>query len=297
MKRKNKTLQIGVAVAVFGVVFILSLVTGRRSLVSAATNISATSTDHWAWSDVIGWIDFFNTNTITVSSQKLTGYASSSAGDISLDCATTRNGNICSTSNYFVSNDGMGDLSGWGWNDTYGWISFDCNNNNGCGTSNYRVLIDSSGNFSNYAWNDTVGWISFNCSNNNSCGTSNYKVSTSWMATSTSGTLDSSTYDTGISGGAQINSIVWNGTLPSPQSNSWVGFQLADSNSSSGPWNFAGYDGTANTWYTGNPGVAIKADYVLHNNFRYFRYRVKIVSNQAQTASPKVNDINVNWSR
>ena len=81
----------------------------------AATNISATTTEHWAWNDIIGWMDFYNTLNINVGTTQLTGYASSSAGDISLDCATTRIGSICGTSNYKVLNDGLGGLSGWGW--------------------------------------------------------------------------------------------------------------------------------------------------------------------------------------
>ena len=148
-------------------VFFLALLflVGIRSA-DAATNISSIVTDHWAWNDVIGWMDFYNTNTVNVSSQNLTGYASSSAGDISLDCHTTRNGNMCNgTNDYQVTNNGAGTLSGWGWNDQYGWISFDCHNNNGCGSSNYEVLIDPlTGDFSNYAWNDVIGWISF-CGN------------------------------------------------------------------------------------------------------------------------------------
>jgi hypothetical protein len=266
-----------------------------------ASNISATTTDHWAWSDVLGWIDFYVGNTgATTTAQKLQGYASSSAGDISLDCATTRNGDICGQSSYSVTNDGAGNLSGWAWNDTYGWISFDCNNTGGCGEAPYRVLIDSAsftGDFSNYAWNDAIGWISFNCSNHNGCGTSNYKVVTSWVATSTYGTLDSSTFDTSVEGGAQINSVLWQGALPSPVNNASVGFQFAVSDSSSGPWDYAGYDGTPNTWYVTGPGASKAVDLVFHYNARYFRYRVKLTSNQSQTQSPRVDAINVNWSR
>src|SRR5258708_2212440 len=91
--------------------------------VSAATNISATPASHYAWNDLIGWMDFYNTNTVVVGVHGLTGYSSSSVGDISLDCATTRVGNICGSSNYQVTNDGAGNLSGWGWTDSYGWIS------------------------------------------------------------------------------------------------------------------------------------------------------------------------------
>ena len=259
----------------------------------ASTNISATTTDHWAWSDVIGWIDFYNTDSVTVTPQKLEGYATSSIGDISLDCATTRSGDICSQSNYGVTNDGNGNLSGWGWNDVYGWISFYCGNNDGCAASNYRAYIDAGGDFQNYAWSDATGWISFNCANHSGCGTSNYKVATSWIATSTSALLDSSTFDTGVSGGAQINSILWQGNLPAGAS---VNFQFAASNSSSGPWEYKGSDGTSNSYYTTDPGVSLKVDYALHNNVRYFRYRVRLYSNQAQTATPRVDDIVVNWS-
>ena len=45
------------------------------------------------------------------------------------------------------------------------------------------------------------------------------------------------------------------------------------------------------------PNVSTALDYSLFNNKRYFRYRVTLVSNQAQTLSPQVNDVVVNWSR
>lgn len=265
----------------------------RAPFAAATTNISATTTEHWSWNDLIGWMDYYNTDTVTVTSQKISGYASSSAGDISLDCLTTRIGDICSQSDYKVSNDGNGSLSGWGWNDTYGWVSFWCGNHNGCGQSNYRVLI-TAGVFSGYAWNDVVGWVSFNCSGPpDQCSTSNYKVVTSWVSTSTSATLDSSTFDTGVSGGAQVNSILWQGNQPAGTT---VKFQIAASSSSTGPWNYKGPLGTANDYYVTDPNVSKDVHYTLHNNARYFRYRVTLVSDQAQTLTPRVDDIIVNWS-
>lgn len=266
--------------------------------VYASTNISATTTDHWAWNDSIGWMDFYNTLTVTVSSTALSGYASSSAGDISLDCATTRNGNICGRSQYQVLNDNSGNLAAWAWNDTYGWISFcggqgtaDCP-----GTTSYLTYINgSSGDFEGWAWNDTVGWFSFNCNNQpGGCTTSDYRVNTSWRTTSTIGTLDSSTFDTNVNAGAQLNSVMWRGNLPVGTS---VKFQFATSNSSSGPWTFIGTDGTSNTYYApSGQGVQLKLDYSLHNNYRYFRYRVSLFSNTSSTISPRVDDIIVNWS-
>lgn len=267
------------------------------SVARAATDVD--STYRYAWNDLIGWMDFYINDTVKVNSQFLKGYASSSVEDISLDCATTSGGNICSQSNYQVTNDGIGNLSGYAWNDQYGWISFDCHNNNGCGTSNYQVLIDAdNGMFSGYAWNDVAGWISFNCANNseytsNSCLVSNYRLQASWVATSAIATLDSSTFDTGVSGGVQINSVLWQGTQPSETQ---VRFQFATSNSSSGPWTYVGSDGTSNTYYATSPGVSKRVDYTLHSGKRYFRYRVILVSNRMQTTSPTVNEVIINWS-
>jgi hypothetical protein len=280
---------------------IILLILFNFILVWAATNIDVTN--RWVWNDLIGWIDFYVTNNVNVNSQQLTGYASSSAGDISLDCATTRNGNICNTSNYKVINNGGGNLSGWAWNDNYGWISF-CggqNTSNCPGSTIYQVKIDPvTGDFSGYGWNDILGWISF-CGKPGGGGgcastTYSYKVNTSWRATSTSGYLDSSIYDTGVNGGAQINSIMWKGDLPAGTE---VRFKIASSNSQSGPWNFVGPNGsTLDTDYYGptSPNSPYPVNYVFHNNQRYFRYRVILVSDQTQQNSPRIDDIIINWS-
>ena len=281
------------------------LIIGAHSA-HASTNITATSNLHWAWNDGLGWIDFYNPNTVTVTSAVVQGYASSSAGYISLDCNTSPTGNICSpgNGNYQVVNDGAGNLSGWAWNDVIGWISLWCGNpgGSGCGVSSYRVTIDSGGNFQGYAWNDLVGWLDFNCDNISnpnpgSCAASNFEVQTAWVATSTSGTLDSATYDTGIPAGAQFNAITWQGSLPV---NTSIAFKFAVSNSSSGPWNFTGPGGTTSTadaWVGGNPGIAVPfSTYAAYQNFRYFRYRVILNSNVTQTATPRVDDVIVSWS-
>jgi len=70
---------------------------------------------------------------------------------------------------------------GWGWNDAFGWTSFNCANceaNPSCdktaacnGTHpNYGVFIDeATGIMSGYAWSEGVGWISFNESELSGC--------------------------------------------------------------------------------------------------------------------------------
>jgi hypothetical protein len=273
------------------------------SIVFASTNISSTASEHWAWNDLIGWINFNSSGNVTVSSQQLTGWADSNVGIISLDCGTSGIPNLCTTSNYKITNDGLGTLGGYAWNDTYGWISFSCANH-GCATSTYGVSISAStGDFggagaaSGYAWNDIIGWISFNCKDvggQSFCdNVSNYKVKTSWTATSTTGTLDSTTYDTGLTTGAELDSLIWQGSLPSGTA---VQFQVATSPNTTGPWTYLGPDGTTATWYTGNPNTSISLNTSAHNGNRYFRYRVMLVSNQAQTLTPQVNDVIINWS-
>ncbi len=267
----------------------------------ASTNISSNTTEHWAWNDIFGWIDFYNggSSNVTVSSSQLTGSASSSVGYISLDCATSPAGDICGTSNYKVQNDGLGTLSGYGWNDAFGWISFSClNGGTGCGISTYGVAISAStGAFSNYAWNDIAGWISFDCHDvggQSFCdNVSNYKVKTSWTATSTTGILDSTTYDTGVSTGAQFNSIIWQGALPA---GTQAQFQIASSDSSSGPWTYVGGDGTSATYYTGSSNTPIKLDTSAHVGKRYLRYRIFLLSNSSQTLTPRVDDVVIGWS-
>ena len=282
-----------------------AFVLGSFYAAMAATNINSGVTAHWAWNDITGWIDFYNTGTVNVTSQLVQGYASSSAGYISFDCTTSPNGNICGTSNYQVLNDGSGNLTGWAWNDTYGWVSF-CG---GQGTTNcpgaitYQVQVngttgDFGGNGFSWAWNDVLGWLSFNCADvgggGGICATSNYKVNTTWIATSTTGYVVSPTFDTGVASGTQINSVLWKGSLPAGAA---VHFQFAGSSTSTGPWStFIGPDGTANTYYDVAANTTGQVDFILHNNYRFFRYKMTLVTNQAQTASPRVDDVEVNWS-
>ena len=70
-----------------------------------------------------------------------------------------------------------GAITGWGWSDTIGWISFNCiTDGSNCATSAYGVTVTpgqelGSGNLnpairnadlSGYAWSPNIGWISFN---------------------------------------------------------------------------------------------------------------------------------------
>lgn len=287
--------------------------------VHAATNIDSVA--RWAWNDLIGWIDFYSTNTVNVLSTQLQGYADSSVGYISLDCATGPPGSDC-TIDYRVYNDGAGNLSGWAWSEAVGWISFACYNpetggsppDYSCVSSNYRVQINPNGEFSGWAWNDVIGWISFSCVNTDTCATSDYRVKTAWTPGPVTAELISSTFDTGRTEGAAYNYIVWRGSLNSGA----VKFQLATANCPNGATNpptcdldvgwggtktagdgaFLGPDGTPGSYYDpGGPEIAVKiVNQATHNNRRYYRYKMLLESNFLRTASPVVEDVVVNWS-
>jgi hypothetical protein len=296
MKEWRKQKKYAVMIAIMaGVTLCVSVI-----VVRAATNISTSAGEYWGWNDIVGWIRFNTPSgamSVNVTNSKITGYATSTAGDISFDCATTSIGDICGQSNYGVTNDGLGNISGYAWNDIYGWISFDCHNTGGCASSTYQTTIDGSGYFQNYAWNDIIGWISFNCANTGTCGTSDYKVKTTWNPTSTIALLDSTIFDTQQTTGAQIHSIIWHGEEPTATS---VRFQIATSNNASSSWVFMGPDGTSNSWYpqdtTLTAGDSIPVDYTVHNNARYIRYRIQLASNPASSTSPRVDDVIINWS-
>lgn len=264
----------------------------------AAANIDSGAANHWAWNDVIGWIDFrFDANpNVEVQTDELRGYASSSVGYISLNCAYGPPGSNCGV-NYKVTNASSGELSGWAWSENIGWISFNCNNSgigDTCGASDYKVTI-TNGDFSGWAWNDVVGWISFNCSNQSSCGSVSYKVRTSWGTGPRTANLTSSIFDTADQDGAKLNWVMWQGDLNGGE----VKFQIASSNSASGPWDFRGDDGTSASYYGGGavgPDTQIKLRAADHTNKRYFRYKIFFASNAAGTISPDVRDVIIGYS-
>ncbi len=289
-------------------------------------NIAPANIDHHAWNDVVGWIDFGpGGGEVEVTDTQLKGYADIlQAGFLALDCATVPGDlDICATSDFKVSNDGSGNLSGWAWNDNLGWVSF---SGTTVGGSAYGVVINgSTGDFSGWAWNDVVGWISFNCNNvfiGNQCPLAGsddgrYKVKTSWTSgpdispptggpTSPTGIgpgggggsafdedtwLISSVFDTRVKGGAALNTVMWLGNQPGGTS---VGIQVASSNSDSGPWAYLGPDGKTTSAYEANQGVQFRLNPKDHNNQRYFRYKIYLYWTAGET--PEVKDVIVSYS-
>ena len=303
---------------------ILALYNPPRSARAAGTNISAAVNEHYAWNDVIGWIDFYATDNVMVGTSSVTGYASSALGIIALDCSTAPGG--CGASNYGVCNgrfathqtdgtcadaDGDGWLSGWAWNDVVGWISFSCASRTGSyPCTGEQVRVDADGNFTGWAWSDGAGWISFNCAGTPQGCTLpgyDYKVKSSWAAANAIGYMESSIFDTGVPGGGILNSLLWKGTSPV---GTCVSFQTAGSNNPAGPWTFMGPGADTSSYYgapcdsgiIGGTGCAAKDTPICLNplytqNYRYVKYKMRLQSDAAQQATPTVTDVILNWSR
>lgn len=116
------------------------------------------------------------------------------------------------------------------------------------------------------------------------------------------GELISSTFDTGIDGGAAYNSLMWKGSLNGGFAGQ-VGLQIAASDSNAGPWLFEGPDCTSGSIYITDAGapISIETDCAPnHNNKRYFRYKVIICSSvdcaTSGSINPQVDEVAVNWS-
>jgi len=121
------------------------------------------------------------------------------------------------------------------------------------------------------------------------------------------GDLTSAVFDsTEAAAGAGYNSILWKGMLGGPVADQGrVRFQLATSDASGGPWNYLGGStcGTLDWFDAATPdapieliGAVCQAEW---NNKRYFRYKIRICSNDcisAGTYTPTVDDVVVNWA-
>jgi hypothetical protein len=110
-----------------------------------------------------------------------------------------------------------------------------------------------------------------------------------------SGTVVSSVIDSGRVNGCALNSILWQGTKPAGTA---VKFQLGMANASSGPWSYLGPNCTtdASDVYAPTPGSSTLLTASCMNGYRYFRYEVILESDSGGTATPRVDDVIINWS-
>jgi hypothetical protein len=101
-----------------------------------------------------------------------------------------------------------------------------------------------------------------------------------------SGNLVSSVKDSNPAIGSETRwtRLSWTADAPA---NTQVRFQAAGSNSASGPFNFVGPDGTANSFFTTS-----NASLSQFNGFRYLKYKAYL-STTSTAATPTLNDVNV----
>ena len=142
-----------------------------------------------------------------------------------------------------------GNVSGYLWSSTVGWISLNCNQGsatggNDCGISSYSVNVTpnsatKTGLFSGYAWSPNIGWVSFNPLDVSSCGAG--------AASSTSpGAQAKIDFSTGTSTSGQLSgwaralsgdSTTWDGCISLRGS----GYGATATASSSNIYNLGGY--------------------------------------------------------
>ena len=118
---------------VISLLFLLSPVLLVNFVLASGTTGTIDSTDKYAWSENLGWINFGTTEgNVQVTDSGLSGYAwVENAGWINLN-----------PSNGGVDNDVNGNLSGYAWGENTGWINFNCSNKDSCGTVDYKVKTD-----------------------------------------------------------------------------------------------------------------------------------------------------------
>jgi hypothetical protein len=134
----------------------------------------------YAYGENIGWLNAEPSGNggpgAEVANLKLTGYLwAENIGWVNLSCENTSS---CSSVNFGVINDGLGNLSGYAWAENVGWLCFSCEDTDSCNFMDYGVMIDPiTGEFSGTAWGENIGWISFS-----STTPVSYGVTTSWVA-------------------------------------------------------------------------------------------------------------------
>lgn len=111
-----------------------------------------------------------------------------------------------------------------------------------------------------------------------------------------SGDLTSGLKDANPAPGRTVSwdSLTWNATVPASTT---LRFQLAASNSDSGPFVFVGPDGTSGTYYTtsGSTLAPILNIPTAFNNNRYLKYKAYFTSTDV-TATPILNDVTVSYT-
>ena len=136
------------------------------------------------------------------------------------------------------------------------------------------------------AWSDSTKYLSSTGISTTDLPTAVRLQNSGGYTLTNSGSLISSTYDTGTAS-STYTTFSWLPTSQDPADT--VKFQLA-ANNDNATWNFVGPDGTANTYYT-TPGSSISATL---NNKRYVRYEA-FLSTTNTAKNPTLTSVSMNY--
>lgn len=141
----------------------------RTKTVAAAICLAATGVvaaqstidpaNKWAWAASASWIDcrVDATNGAVIGQFACSGYMySRNTGWIHLGSGSPTNGfwyGNAATNDYGVNHDGVGNLRGYAWSESVGWIVFE---ETGATTVDLKTGV-----LSGLAWGEAVGWLSF----------------------------------------------------------------------------------------------------------------------------------------
>lgn len=177
--------------------------------------------------------------------------------------------------------------------------------------TNFNLIYKDKDNFinpatsGNYNYNLNISQLGLNVSNLNIklILTYRYKPVSCGVGYPVYGDLVSAVYDsTSNSDGAAYNSIMWRGVLGGATFDQGrVLFQLAAADNSAGPWNFIGGSTcSVSDWYDSVSDSPVKLEcYDDFNNKRYFRYKVRICSDDCLVSgisTPVVDEVIINYS-
>ncbi len=279
------------------IVLFCSLLLWRLVLaVVPAPNIDVIN--HWAWNEVIGWIDFSGSVEVNEAGApaELLGYATSNVGKIYFNCNSTdlAGTNSCPPA-FAVSigalSGGTYPLTGYAWNDLVGWISF------GSNTNDAVYLKQESGKWTFYgaAWNDLIGWITFNCADATietagfCTNFPNYKVQKGGAAPTLSADFVSEIFDTQVTNPV-FNYILWRGNTTGVL----VKFDVETSVDLSAwhPLDLASLTSNADC---SNPDDLCDLSGAAHE--RYIRYKINFSSVDFAAATDfSIDDVIINYS-
>lgn len=140
--------------------YVLVLLAGYAGGATADSTINATH--RWSWSSGAGWMNWRtdSTNGVVVGEYFLSGWIySSTCGWIHTGDGSPTNGVNYTNQDavdYGVNHDGVGNLSGYAWSETSGWINFGWTNTEAANAPRINL---QTGNMSGYAWGGALGWI------------------------------------------------------------------------------------------------------------------------------------------